>query len=178
MTNLPDLPTGSLLAELRRGVPPAARVNVQRALIEKVDDPRFKRPVCRFLTELPWIGEDEEQQLRIAARLFTADDPDDVDSAGTTASQDITGKTVTVCDLKVNHSDQEKGPGGYLLLEVEMADLPEPIVVNTGAPQAMIRLARAWAEGHLPITGSFAAIPGTGGNGRNPAVTFIAEGDL
>lgn len=176
--NLPTLPQGSCLQALQSPLTPEQRAQISYALIEKIEDPRFARPVVRFLTELPNIGEDDEVQLRIAAQLFTADDPDKVQGESQTiASKDITGKAVTVYDVKAAASDQEKGPGGYLLCDVTIGDDPDHKVVNCGAPQAMVRLARAYATGELPLKGSFAGVAGTGRKG-NPVVTFLAESDF
>jgi hypothetical protein len=178
MSNLPDLPAGSLLDQLRAATSPESKLAVQRALVELVDDERFPKPVPAFMVGLPFIGTSIEQQLRIGSVMFTAADPDAAQAgADTVSSQDLVGKTVTVWDLKTAPSDKESPLGAYLLLDVTEGDDLNHRAANTGAPAAMIRLATAWVFGRLPLTGAFALIPGTGARG-NPAVTFMAETPL
>jgi hypothetical protein len=178
VTNLPALPDGTLLAQLRAADRPETKLTVQRELVALVDDARFPKPVPAFMTELPFIGTDLEIQLRIGSIMFTAEDPDKIQAAeGTLSSKDLVGKTMTVWDVRTAPSDKEGPLGGYLICDATMGDDLDHKAVTAGGPAAMIRLATAWCFGRLPLTGAFAYIPGTGDKGT-PAVTFVAETKL
>jgi len=154
---------------------PAERAKAQYALMERVEDERFTKPVPRFLTLLPFGGDDDEITDRIASAILVADDADAAQSEqGTTAGKELVGKVVTVWDLRVFDGDKPGGWGAFLLLDVTVGDDEVHKAVNTGAKQAVTRLANAWAKGELPITGTFAEIEGTGKRG-NVAITFVAE---
>ena len=169
------LPESSVLARIKTVKSAEERSQLQIEAMTLVDDDRFSRPVPRFLLELPFGGDSDEITDRIASAILVADDPDAAQGdAGSQAGKDLTGKVATVHDLLVMPSNpqkvkESKGWPAYLLLDVTIGDDPAHIVVNTSAKQAVVRLARAWADGHLPITGSFSEIPGTN------AVTFIVE---
>lgn len=148
---------------------------LQAEAMTLVEDDRFERPVPRFLLELPYGGDSDAITDRIASAILVSDDPDEAQSeGGSTAGKDLIGKAATVHDLVVMPANsqkvqQKRGWPAYLLLDVTLGEDPAHLVVNTGAKQAVARLARAWADGHLPISGSFSEIPGTN------AVTFIVE---
>lgn len=163
------------LARIVAAKTPAERAKLQSEAVEKITDDRFSRPVPRFITELPHTGSDEEIALRIASAVLVAEDPESVQDGGETiASKTITGRKVIVHDLRAMDSDKEGGVGAYLLLDVTVGDDEVHQIVTTGAIQAMARLARAYAEDGLPITGAFEEIPGTGSKG-SPALTFRVE---
>jgi hypothetical protein len=173
--NLPALPEASVLGLLRGQLSSQERAKIQAAAMERVEDDRFKKPVPRFLTELPFGGDDDEITDRIAAAVLVAADPDAAQNdAGTMAGAKLVGRTVVVWDLRVIPGQQPGGWGAYLLLDVTLDDGDDHVVVNTGAKQAVTRLARCWVDGELPARGSFAEIPGTGRAG-NAAVTFVTE---
>ena len=170
---------GNVLVNLLRAdITPAERAKAQAALMERVDDERFSRPVPRFITFLPFGGDDDEITDRIASAILVAEDPDEAQTQqGTTAGRDLIGKTCTVWDLRVLDGEKPGGWGAYLILDVTVGDDEVHRVVNTGAKQVVARLANAWAAGQLPLRGVFAEIDGTGKRG-NAAVTFIAEPEL
>lgn len=154
---------------------PAERAKAQAALMEKVADDRFHVDVPRFLTLLPFGGDNDEITDRIASAILVADDPDkEQDESGTTAGKDLVGHTVTVWDIRVVPGKKPGGWGAYLLFDFTRDGSEVHEVGNTGAKQAVARLANAWAKGELPVTGTFSEIAGTGDAG-NAAVTFIAE---
>lgn len=167
--------TGGVLEHIKHAKTPEARAELQAQAMGLVDSDRFPRPVPRFLTELPYGGDSDEITDRIAGAILVADDPDAAQAdAGSQAGKDLIGTKATVHDLAVMPSNPQKvqqtrGWPAYLLLDVTLGDGQAHIVVNTGAKQAVVRLARAWADGELPISGVFTEIPGTN------AVTFIAE---
>lgn len=178
MTNLPAVPDGSSIDQYRKAKKPEARAQAAAFMMEHVAGDPFPRTSPRFMYELPYIGDDDEVQERIAARLLLAEDPDKAtDEAGTVKSANLVNQTIVVHEIRAAVSGMDNGWGAYLLADVTVVDTGERIVMNTGAAQVIVRLARAWAEGQLPLTGSVAAISGTG-KGRNPALTFIAEPDL
>lgn len=173
--NLPALPDSSVLGLLRQEMSGAERAKLQTAMMERVDDERFPRQVPRFLTELPFGGDDDEITDRIAAMILVAEDPQQAQSdAGTLAAKDLVGQSVIVWDLRVLPGEKPGGWGAYLLLDVTMGDSDEHVVCNTGAKQAVTVLARTWVDGLLPCRGAFTEIAGTGRRG-NAAVTFITE---
>lgn len=164
------------LVQLHTGqVTPEERAKAQAALMEKVEDERFTAMVPRFLTLLPFGGDNDEITDRIASMILVAEDPDKAqDESGTTAGKDLVGKTVTVWDIRVVPGKKPGGWGAYLLFDFTRKDSEVHEVGNTGAKQAVGRLANAWAKGELPLTGAFSEIDGTGAAG-NAAVTFIGE---
>ena len=173
--NLPALPEASVLGLLRQPLSSAERAKVQAAAMEPTEDERFGRPVPRFLTEMPYGGDDDDITDRIAMSVLVAADPDQAQAdAGTVAGKSLVGEPIIVWDLRVLAGDKPGGWGAYLLLDVTVGDSDEHVVCNTGAKQAVARLARCWVDGDLPVKGAFAEIGGTGRRG-NAAVTFITE---
>ena len=173
--NLPALPEASVLGLLRQPLSGAERAKLQASAMEKVEDERFYRAVPRFLTELPFGGDDDEITDRIAASVLVAEDPDTAQSDnGTMNGKSMVGLSVVVWDIRVLPGEKPGGWGAYLLLDVTVGDSDDHVVANTGAKQAVTRLARCWVDGELPVKGSFAEIAGTGRNG-NAAITFITE---
>jgi hypothetical protein len=170
-----EKPAAGILGTVSSPLTPAERGKLQVAAMERVDDPRFSKAVPRFITELPFGGDDDEITDRIASAVLVADDPDAAQAeSGTAGSNTLVGKRVTVWDLRAMDGDKPGGWGAYLLLDVTVGDDETHIVVNTSAKQAVARLARAWADGKLPLAGAFAEVEGTGRKG-NAAVTFLAE---
>ena len=175
MTNLPDVPMEGTLKALATTKDAAALAKLQNAASELVTVEGFPRPIPRWLSELPRSGDDGEVQARIAASVLFAPDPDKAqEGGGTEASKDMLNTSLTVWDLRISPSDKEGGVGCFAILDVTVGDEDAHHVMTTGAIQAIARLARAWAEDKLPVTGSFAAIEGTGSKG-SPAITFLVE---
>src|SRR5215469_2754674 len=172
MTKTPeDMYGSSVPVFVPKGATAAERAKQQSILMERVEDERFGRPVPRFVTFLPFGGDDDEITDRIASAILVAEDPDLAQTQqGTTAGRDLIGKTVTIWDLRVLDGEKPGGWGAYLILDVTVGDDEVHRVVNTGAKQVVARLANAWAAGHLPLRGVFAEIDGTGKRG-NAAVT-------
>jgi len=163
------------MARIVAATTPEERNALQLAAIERVPDRRFERPVPQFITELPFADPDEITD-RIAAQVLTAADPDAAQAPEdfSIASKDITGKACTIHEMFVLATDKPNGWGAYLLLDCTIGDDPEHKAVNTGAKQAIVVIARAWASGRFPLEGAFAAIEGTGKRG-NEAVTFVVD---
>ena len=175
MTNTPSLRPEIATLITDPGAVDMTRHDAQVLLMEKIEDDRFSKPVPRFLTCLPYGGDDDEITDRIAAAILLADDADAAqDGQGTTAGKELVGQKVTVHDLCVMDGDKPGGWGVFLLLDVTVGDDPNHRTINTGAKQAVARLANAWAKGQLPLSGTFAEIDGTGKRG-NAAITFIGE---
>ena len=170
-----SVPTTSTLARLGQKLTPAEARELQDLLFERVDDPRYSKPMARFLTELPWGGADADVAERIAAAIMVAEDPAAAaEGTSTESSKDLIGKKVVIYRLAAMESEHAEGLGGYLLLEATVGDSDERRVLTCGATQAVALIARYYATDGLPLTGSFSAIPGTGKKG-SPALTFIAE---
>jgi hypothetical protein len=167
--------TNPLVTLLTADCTPAERAKAQHALMEKVEDERFAKPVPRFLTLLPFGGDDDEITDRISSAILVAEDADRAQNEqGTTAGKELVGQKITVWDLRVFDGEKPGGWGAFLLLDVTVGDDEVHKAVNTGAKQAVARFANAWAKGQLPLSGTFAEIDGTGKRG-NAAITFIAE---
>lgn len=175
MTNIEQHKDNALVALHTSSITPQERAKAQVALMERVEHERFSKPVPRFLTMLPFGGDDDDITDRIASAILVADDADQAQNEqGTTAGKELVGKTITVWDLRVLDGDKPGGWGAFLLLDVTIGDDEVHKVVNTGAKQAVGRLANAWAKGELPLRGCFTEIEGTGKRG-NAAITFVAE---
>ena len=175
MSNIPAPLSDENWAEKLAQATPDERIKLETFLMEWTTDPHFPRDVPRFMLALPFGGDPDEIAWRMAGRTLTSLDPDaTADNTGSIASKDLVAKAITVWDMFSMPADEGNGCGAYLLLDVTVDGDDEHIRVNTGAPQAITRLARAWLDGALPIRGSFSEIPGTGKRG-NPAITFIAE---
>lgn len=177
-TDLPALPAPDLKVDLNRDLNQVEKAGLRAHAMEYVVDDRFSRPLPRFLTELPWAGSNEAITDRIAAQLLTAPDPDKMpDDDGTIAFQKLVGHTVTVYDIAVMEGDKPGGWAGYLLMDVTVDDDPEHIVANTGAKEAVMRLAIAWARDEFPLTGRPTEKPLKNTSGNRP-VMFLAEKDF
>lgn len=175
MTDIEKTGTNPLVALHRGEIDPAERAKAQAALMEKVEDDRFGSPVPRFLTVLPFGGDNDEITDRIASMILVSEDPDRAqDESGTTAGKDLVGVRLTVWDIRVVPGKKPGAWGAYLLFDFTRDGSEVHEVGNTGAKQAVARLANAWAKEELPLTGTFAEIDGTGAAG-NAAVTFVAE---
>lgn len=175
MPNQPDVPRASTLEMMAKKPSKGEAVVLQKQMMEYVVDDRFTRTVPRFMTELPYGGDNDEITDRIAAQVFFADDPDAATSK-TVAAKDLVGVKggVTIHDIRVNDGNLEGGWGAYLLMDITVGTSEDHVIANTGAKQVITRLARAWAEGALPITGAFTQIATAGASGNAP-VAFIAE---
>jgi hypothetical protein len=170
---LPAVAKGTVLGRLQTAPTPEERVKLQNEAMERITDERFGRPVPRFLTELPFGGDDDEISDRIAAAVLVAEDPDRAqDEQGTTGGRELVNQAITIWDLRVMDGDLEGGWGAYLLLDVSVKGSEEHRVVTTGSKQIVTRLARCWTDGQLPVEGSFCEIAGTGKKG-NAAMAFV-----
>lgn len=175
MTTEIDVPMGGALKALAGKLTPAERAKFQQHLSEQVTDERYDKPVPRWVLELPQAGDDDEVQARIASALLVAENPDTAQTeSGSETSKELLNRQLTVWDLRASKSRKEGGVGAFLILDVTEGDDEVHKVVTTGAIQAMARLARCWADDQLPVTGAFAAVPGTGDKGT-PVITFIVE---
>jgi hypothetical protein len=170
------LPAASVLGMIVTPGETVSRQALAAASMDRVEDERFHRPVPRFLTELPWGGDDDEITDRLAAAVLVAEDPDKAQQeSGTIKGASLVGKAITVHDLRVMDGNLEGGWGAYLLLDVTLHGSEDHLVVNTGAKQIVTRLARCWAEGQLPVDGAICELAGTGKQG-NKALAFVVEG--
>jgi hypothetical protein len=143
--------------------------------LEAVDDPRCKRPIPRFLLDLPWATDDDDIAERIIAQMLASDDPYNNQDAGATVSgKDLVGEVITVWDMRVLPSDKPGGWGAYLLLDATKGDNEdEHLVVTIGAKQAVALLALAWCQGNLPLTGAVMVVTETGSG--NSVLGFVVE---
>lgn len=170
-----DVPMTGALDAIKHAKTPADRAKLQQYAMELITAKGFARPVPRFATELPFVGDDTEVQLRIAGAILVAEDPDAAQTeSGAEASKELLGRPLTVWDLRVAPSDKEGGLGAFLILDVTEEHGEVHKVVTTGAMQAIVRLARAWVDDELPLQGSFSSVPNTGRQGT-PVITFIAD---
>ena len=168
--------TKNELVDFHKGSPTAAdRAKAQTHLMEKVEDERFARPVPRFLTFLPYGGDDDEITDRIASAILVSENPDEA-AAGqsTTAGRELVGKKITVWDVRVMDGDKPGGWGAYMLADITVGDDEVHQVINTGAKQVVATWAAKWARGEMPFSGTFAEIDSTGKRG-NKALAFIIE---
>lgn len=142
--------------------------------MEKVADPRCRRPIPRFMTELPWSEDDEEIQERIIAQILASDDPYAAAEDPTTQSgKNLVGQRVVIHDIRVKPSDRPGGWGAYLLCDATIGDSDIHQVVSVGAKQAVATLAYAHVNGDLPMAGTFRVVTESG-DGKT-VIGFVRE---
>lgn len=178
MSNLPDLPKGSALAAVVKAKTPADKTKALSLAGNYVTSPTFQEPVPAFFLDLPQDENMEAITDQIALQVLTADDPDaTAEGGGSVGFRDLAGKKVTVWDLRARHGSIGAGWKAYLLLDITIGDSDEHLIANTGAKQVVTRLARAYAEGKIPVTGYVTEIANVGGSGNKP-LAFVVETPL
>lgn len=178
MTNLPELAKDSPLAAVRGAKTPTERQKAAYLAGDYVTNAYFKEPVPAFFLDLPTPGDDDEVSDRIALANLVAEDPDKAAlEAGTTAAKDLAGETIVVWDIRAMAGGMESGWKAYLIFDFTRGDSDLHEVGNTGAKQVVVRLARAFADGQLPIKGRVTEIARSGASGNKP-LAFIAETDF
>lgn len=176
MTNLPDLPKGSALAAVVKAKTPAEKTKALSLAGNYTTSQIFKEPVPAFFLDLP-VGDDNDAFTdQIALAVLTSDNPDaTTDGGGSIGMRDLVGKRVTVWDLRAKPGGMASGWKAFLLLDITVGDSEEHQVANTGAKQIVTRLARAYAEGQIPVTGVVTVV-GTPGGGGNQPLAFVVDG--
>ena len=178
MTNLPELPKGSALEAVRKAKNPADKAKALNLAGNYATSPVFREAVPAFFLDLPTDENMEAITDQIALQVLTADDPDAAaEGGGSVGFRDLVGKTVTVWDLRARPGGMGAGWKAYLLLDVTIGDSDEHQIANTGAKQVVVRLARAYMEGKIPVTGVVTEIATPGGTGNKP-LAFIVEEPL
>jgi hypothetical protein len=178
MTNLPAVPKDGGFARLAKAKSDADKAKALEMMGQYVTNEHFKEPVPAFLTELPFGGDDDETTDRIALNLFAADDPDDVGGPGESLNaMKLVGHDVVVWDIRVKPGSKGGGWKAYLLMDVTVDGSDLHQLANTGAKQVVARLARAWAEGLLPLKGRVVQI-NMGAGSENTPLAFITEPPL
>lgn len=178
MSNLPDLPKSGVFAAVNKAKSEADKAKALTLAGQYVTNANFKEPVPAFITELPFGGDNDEVTDRIALNVLTADDPDDVQSAGESINaMKLVGHEVTVWDIRVRPGSRGGGWKAYLIMDITIDGSETHQFANTGAKQVVARLARAWAEGQLPISGRVIQV-GQGAGVENTPLAFITEPPL
>jgi hypothetical protein len=178
MTNLPDLPKGSALAAVTKAKTPADRAKAQALAGNYLTSPNFPEPVPAFFLDLPYSDDNDAVTDQIALAMLVAEYPDAVSTeGGSVAFRDLVGETVTVWDVRAKAGGIGAGWKAYLLLDVTVGDSELHQVANTGAKQIVVRLARAWADGQIPLKGTVTEIATAGSTGNKP-LAFICETDF
>lgn len=172
-TDVAQVPTGSL-ATVDRTATQVERFAAYMHTMEKVAHPACRRPIPRFMVELPWAEDDEEMQERIIAQILASDDPYAAAEDPTTQSgKNLVGQRVVIHDIRCKPSDKPGGWGAYLLCDATIGDSDIHQVVSVGAKQAVATLAYAHVNGDLPITGTFRIITET--TEGNTVIGFVRE---
>jgi hypothetical protein len=144
-----------------------------RQLATKVEWEGFAEPIPQVFTLLPRVDGET-----FALDLLAADDPDaaQVRDSQSVASQTIVGKPITVRDVHVAPGTAGGTWGCFLLLDVVDED-GQAFTVNTSAPQAMVRIARAVLEDGLPFAGTFVHIREAKA-GQSAPIGFVVDRPL
>ena len=178
MTNLPDLPKGSALEAVRKAKTPADKNKALALAAQYVTSPHFPQPVPAFFLDLPYATDSDAFTDQIALALLVADDPDaNTGESGSIGFRDLAGQKVTVWDIRAKAGDMQSGWKAFLLADITVGKDEVHQIANTGAKQVVTRLALAFAQGQLPITGMVTEIAVAGG-GRNKPLAFIVETDF
>jgi hypothetical protein len=178
VTNLPDLPKNSALAAVRSAQTDADRQKARFLAGQYTTDDYFTEPVPAFFLDLPHGDQNDEISDRIALANLVAEDPDRAaQEAGTTALKDLVNIPIVVWDVRAMRGGLESGWNAYLILDFTRGNDDWHEVGNTGAKQVVVRLARAFADGRLPIKGRVIEIA-RGGSSNNKPLAFIAEEDF
>ena len=178
MTNLPDLPKGSALAAVAKAKTPADKAKALSLASNYTTNEIFREPVPAFFLDLPAGDDNDALTDQIALAVLTADDPDSTaEGGGSIGMRDLVGRKVTVWDLRARPGGMPSGWKAYLLLDITVGDSEEHQIANTGAKQIVTRLARAYAEGQIPVTGFVTEIATPGSTGNKP-LAFVVETPL
>jgi len=173
--NLPDLPKNSALEAVRKAKTHADRAKAMSLAGNYTTSDYFKQPVPAFFLDLPHGDDNEEISDRIALANLVAENPDQAATeSGTVAMKDLVNVPVVVWDLRAMAGGMESGWQAYLILDITRGNDDFHEVANTGAKQVVVRLARAYAEGKLPVKGRVVEI-GRGGSSGNKPLAFICE---
>jgi hypothetical protein len=178
VTNLPDLPKGSTLAAIAKAKTPAEKAKALSLAGNYTTSKDFPLPVPAFFLDLP-IGDDNDAFTdQIALAVLTAENPDDTaEGGGSISMRDLVGQKVTVWDLRAKPGEMASGWKAFLLLDITVGDSEAHKVANTGAKQIVTRLARAFLEGAIPVSGIVTEIA-TPGNSGNKPLAFVVDAAL
>lgn len=178
MTNLPDLPKNSPLAKVASAKTPADREKAKALAGNYVSDAYFKEAVPAFFLDLPHGDDNDAITDRIALNALVAENPDQLaEESGSTAMRDLVNVPIVVWDIRAMAGGMDSGWKAYLIFDFTRGNDDFHEVGNTGAKQIVVRLARAFAEGRLPIKGRVVEI-GRGSSSGNKPLAFIAEEDF
>lgn len=152
---------------------PATRQEAARYALETVKVPECRRPVPRFMLDLPWAADDEAMADQILTNVLASEDiVGATQPAGALHAEDVLDVPLTVGDLRARESDlRDARWGAYLILSVTYPD-GTLAAVTTGAAQACATMWRLWCEGRFPVVGRFVALNNPG-EGRSPAIGFV-----
>lgn len=175
---MPAVPKGSVLSVVAKAKTPADRQKARNLAGTYLTNENFKEPVPAFFFDLPFGGDNDEISDNIALSNLVAEDPDaNALQSGSVAFKDLVGKQVTVWDLRAHAGGMESGWKAYLLLDITIGEDEVHQIANTGAKQIVVRLARAYAEGQIPVTGRVTEVGRPGSSGNKP-LAFIVESEL
>ena len=176
--NLPELRPDSALAAVRAAKTPQERAKAQMLAGQYVTSKNFPEAVPAFFLDLPYADDNDEITDRIALANLVAEDPDALAAeSGTTAMRDLVRQSIVVWDLRAKAGGMDSGWKAYLIFDYTIGDSDLHHVGNTGSKQIVVRLARAYADGALPLKGVVTEISRAGG-GSNKPLAFIAEEDF
>ena len=178
MTNLPGLPKNSPLALVAKAKTPADRQKAMSLAGNYVSNEYFREPVPAFFLDLPHGDSTDEITDRIALAALVAENPDQLAAeSGSTAMRDLVNIPIVVWDIRAMAGGMDSGWKAFLIFDFTRGNDDYHEVGNTGAKQIVVRLARAYAEGRLPLKGRVVEIS-RGGSGGNKPLAFVAEEDF
>lgn len=168
------VPQGANLAEAHKGPDQMSRLQAFTNALEPIFDERCERPIPRFMVDMPWSDGDDMIAERIIAKMLASDDPYTITDAGETLSgKALVGRKITVHDLRCKASDKKGGWGAYLLCDITIDDADFHEAMTVGAKEAVAKLAYAWFQGDLPISGTMYLVTETSGGGT--VLGFMVE---
>ena len=178
MSNLPDLPKGSPLALVASAKTDAQREKAKALAGNYTTSPYFKEAVPAFFLDLPHGDDNDTMTDRIALNALVAENPDQLAEGGTSmAMRDLVNVPIVVWDIRAMAGGMDSGWKAYLIFDFTRGNDDFHEVGNTGAKQIVVRLARAFAEGKLPLKGRVVEISRGTSSGNKP-LAFIAEEDF
>lgn len=125
------------------------------------------KPIPAYLTELPWATSDDDIVDAIAARILTAESPEEVLTLSEpTKFADLIGHRIMVGGFVMRASDISDGLGAYAMIAYSDVDSGENGFTSCGASGVLAQLARMFQLGSMPFEATVTEVV-TGKAGRS-----------
>lgn len=178
MANKPAVPATNVLSLVASAKTDADREKAKSLAGNYTTSEYFREAVPAFFLDLPHGDDSDAITDRIAMAALVAENPDALaEGGGSTAMRDLVNVPIVVWDIRAMAGGMDSGWKAYLIFDFTRGNDDLHEVGNTGAKQIVVRLARAFADGKLPIKGRVVEIS-RGNSGGNKPLAFIAEEDF